>query len=91
MATQYPSPMASLPSYIDASIPLSSERNADRSMVNPKQDTLSPAYQTFPAPIRSPDKGNAFDFHIYYFQEDEYEKKYAKELYERIRREFPGE
>jgi len=30
-----------------------------------------------------------FDVHIYYFQENEEQKKFAKELWERIRREFP--
>lgn len=47
----------------------------------------SSAYSTFPSPIR-PDK-NGFDFHIYYMPTATEEAQYAKELHERIRREFP--
>jgi len=65
--------------------PLGDERNPDgKSLYNPPTDSLSPAYHTFPAPIRS-DK-NGFDFHVYYTLDD---MEYARQLHERIRREFP--
>ena len=42
--------------------PLGDERNPDgKSLYNPPKASLSPAYDTFPAPIRS--DGNGFDFH----------------------------
>lgn len=42
--------------------PLGDERNPDgKSLLNPPRVTLSPAYNTFPAPIRN--DGNGFDFH----------------------------
>ncbi|KAI9337624.1 DOPA-like domain-containing protein, partial [Zopfochytrium polystomum] len=45
------------------------------------------ALDAFQDPIRSPDAGNAWDFHIYYRMEDQFE--YAKELYQRVHAEFP--
>ncbi|PVG04704.1 hypothetical protein CPB86DRAFT_777982 [Serendipita vermifera] len=53
------------------------------------QTPRSEAYGRHPTPIRMPEQGNAFDFHIYYLPNNETEKKYARELHERIRREFP--
>ncbi|TFY77176.1 hypothetical protein EWM64_g6838 [Hericium alpestre] len=32
---------------------------------------------------------NGFDFHVYYRQEDESEKQFARELHEKVRQEFP--
>ncbi|KAI0793872.1 DOPA-like domain-containing protein [Fomes fomentarius] len=58
--------------------PLPTTINEDgKSLYNPR----------FSKPIR-PDK-NGFDFHIYYLPNDPQEAQYAKELHERIRREFP--
>ncbi|KZT43098.1 hypothetical protein SISSUDRAFT_738244 [Sistotremastrum suecicum HHB10207 ss-3] len=66
---------------------LPTELNSDgKSLVN-IPGPLSSAYETFPPPFR-PNK-NGFDFHIYYTQSSETESKYARELHERIRREFP--
>ncbi|KIM22851.1 hypothetical protein M408DRAFT_332716 [Serendipita vermifera MAFF 305830] len=49
----------------------------------------SAAYVVHPLPIKPPEQGNAFDFHIYYLPNNASERQYAKELHERIRREFP--
>ncbi|EGN96769.1 hypothetical protein SERLA73DRAFT_184927 [Serpula lacrymans var. lacrymans S7.3] len=46
----------------------------------------SASYDEFPKPI---DPSNGFDFHIYYTQGVPSETKYARELHERVRREFP--
>ncbi|EIN09546.1 hypothetical protein PUNSTDRAFT_125733 [Punctularia strigosozonata HHB-11173 SS5] len=35
------------------------------------------------------DESPTFDFHIYYMQSDPAQAQYAKELHERVRREFP--
>jgi len=47
----------------------------------------SKAYEAFLSPIR-PEK-NGFDFHVYYMQSNAKETAFARELHERIRREFP--
>ncbi|KAI0888324.1 DOPA-like domain-containing protein [Annulohypoxylon maeteangense] len=81
----YPSPLVG---YENAPA-LSDERNEDgKSFKNPVKDTLSKAYTEFPDPL---DKGRrgGFDVHIYYLQSNEAQTKYAKELWERIRHEFP--
>jgi aromatic ring-cleaving dioxygenase len=72
--------------------PLSSEeeRNPDgKSLINPPRadGALSAAYDAFPKPIDS--SNNGFDFHIYYMPSNEEETQYARDLHERIRREFP--
>ncbi|KAG8832671.1 hypothetical protein FRC17_000890 [Serendipita sp. 399] len=89
--TRYPSP---LKVYEGHNIPpLPTGTNADqKSLYNGILDPhrqLSNAYQQHPEPIRPIDKGNSFDFHIYYLPNNANEKKYAQELHERIRREFP--
>ena len=44
--------------------PLGDERNPDgKSLRNPPAVRASPAYDTFPAPVRSITDGNGFDFH----------------------------
>ncbi|CAG7851577.1 SubName: Full=Uncharacterized protein {ECO:0000313/EMBL:CCA72680.1} [Serendipita indica DSM 11827] len=53
------------------------------------QEPSSECYKQHPAPIRAIKEGNSFDFHIYYHPGNADETKYAKELHERIRREFP--
>ncbi|KAI1440929.1 DOPA-like domain-containing protein [Annulohypoxylon stygium] len=81
----YPSPLVG---YENAPT-LSDERKEDgKSFKNPAKDTLSKAYTEFPDPL---DKGRrgGFDVHIYYLQSNEAQTKYAKELWERIRHEFP--
>ena len=52
-----------LASYANAE-PLGDERNPDgKSLRNPPAASLSPCYDTFPAPIRPVADGNGFDFH----------------------------
>jgi len=67
--------------------PLPSTLNPDNSFFNPTREQRSSSYDSFPEPFL-PNK-NGFDFHIYYIQSDESETKFAKELHERVRREFP--
>ncbi|KAI0035409.1 DOPA-like domain-containing protein [Vararia minispora EC-137] len=67
--------------------PLPTDVNPDgKSLVN-LPAPLSRVYETFPDPIDS--SNNGFDFHIYFMQNVASEVKYAHELHERIRREFP--
>ena len=56
--------------------------------MNPPKKTLSKAYEEFPAPITNGTRAG-FDVHIYYLQTNPEETKFATELHERIRREFP--
>ncbi|TFK29643.1 hypothetical protein FA15DRAFT_663795 [Coprinopsis marcescibilis] len=68
--------------------PLPDDKNLDgKSLFNPPSDKLSEAYTTFQEPIDA--SNNGFDFHIYYSPSIEAEAQYARELHERIRREFP--
>src|SRR6201999_2616761 len=69
------------------SSPLPTDFNEDGKSLRNFPGPKSEAYDQFIAPIRA-DK-NGFDFHIYYMQSVEAEARYAKELHERIRREFP--
>ncbi|KAM0284358.1 hypothetical protein ACHAO9_009283 [Fusarium lateritium] len=81
----YPSPLTG---YEDAP-PLPSEMAADgKSYVNPPAEKLSDAYEKFIDPLDRGESGG-FDVHIYYLQTNKEQTKYAKELWERIRREFP--
>ncbi|KZV73139.1 hypothetical protein PENSPDRAFT_575033 [Peniophora sp. CONT] len=67
--------------------PLPDTINADgKSLYNPPAP-LSKVYKAFPEPFTQ--QNNGFDFHIYFMQSVPSEVKYAKELHERIRREFP--
>ncbi|KAL9470851.1 hypothetical protein ACSS6W_008792 [Trichoderma asperelloides] len=82
---KYSSPLAGF----ENAPPLSEERNEDgKSLVNPQREGLSEAYNTFTEPLDNGRRG-AFDIHIYYFQHSKEQTKYARELWERIRREFP--
>ncbi|RDB20834.1 putative 21 protein [Hypsizygus marmoreus] len=68
--------------------PLPDTINPDgKSLYNPPTDAKSSAYDEFPQPIDS--SNNGFDFHIYYMQNIKSELKFARELHERVRREFP--
>ncbi|KAK0628828.1 DOPA-like domain-containing protein [Bombardia bombarda] len=81
----YPSPLAG---YENAA-PLPDERADDgKSYKNPQAGVLSKAYESFVEPLDNGRRG-AFDVHIYYLQTNPDETKYARELWERIRREFP--
>ncbi|KDQ61441.1 hypothetical protein JAAARDRAFT_203955 [Jaapia argillacea MUCL 33604] len=67
--------------------PLPDKINPDgKSLYNPP-GPRSAAYDQAPKPIDS--SNNELDFHIYYMQNSASEAKYAKELHERVRREFP--
>lgn len=68
--------------------PLPTVKQEDKSIANPQTGKLSEAYSHFISPLDNGIRGG-FDLHIYYNQFDEAELKFAKELYERIRREFP--
>jgi hypothetical protein len=81
----YPSPLQGY----EGSEPLPSDTAADgKSFVNPPAAAKSEAYHAFTAPITNGTRGG-FDIHIYFLQTDADEVKYATELWERIRREFP--
>ncbi|KAL1691156.1 DOPA-like domain-containing protein [Schizophyllum commune] len=80
--TSYPSPLED----IDTSTPLPTTKNADgKSLTNLHSTTRSTAYDEFVAPITKA----GFDFHIYYMENIPTQKQFARELHERIRREFP--
>jgi len=82
---QFPSP---LEGYRDLP-PLPNEFTEDgKSYVNPPTGKLSSSYEQFTAPLDRGRRGG-FDIHIYHFQENPEQKKFAQELWERIRREFP--
>ncbi|KAF2218526.1 DOPA-like domain-containing protein [Elsinoe ampelina] len=69
--------------------PLPSDLADDgKSYVNPPAAKQSEAYTSFVGPITNGIRGG-FDIHIYFQQNSEYETKFATELWERIRREFP--
>ncbi|KAK3698792.1 hypothetical protein LTR37_016796 [Vermiconidia calcicola] len=59
-----------------------------KSFVNPRAKSPSKAYNEFVHPITNGERGG-FDIHIYFLQTNEYETKFANQLHERIRREFP--
>lgn len=67
--------------------PLPTDFNEDGKSLRNLPGPQSETYNKFPAPFRQ--EKNGFDFHIYYMQNVEAEVRYAKELHERIRREFP--
>ncbi|KAF2495735.1 hypothetical protein BU16DRAFT_398148 [Lophium mytilinum] len=82
---QFPSP---LEGFRDLP-PLPTERAEDgKSFVNPPAKEKSAAYEAFPDPITKGIRAG-FDVHIYFLHTDEEQLKFAKELWERIRREFP--
>ncbi|KAK1671478.1 dopa 4,5-dioxygenase [Colletotrichum godetiae] len=69
--------------------PLPIELNEDgKSFRNPPREGLSKTYEEFPAPLDTGRQGG-FDVHIYHFQSNPEQVKHAKDLWERIRREFP--
>ncbi|OCK82784.1 hypothetical protein K432DRAFT_209671 [Lepidopterella palustris CBS 459.81] len=68
--------------------PLPNEIAADgKSFVNPPAEKSS-QYDSFPHPITNGSRGG-FDIHIYFLQSDEEQLKFATQLWERVRREFP--
>ncbi|KXJ85095.1 DOPA-like domain-containing protein [Microdochium bolleyi] len=82
----YPPPLSGL--YADLAL-LSEDKAADgKSVVNPPADKPSDAYEQFTAPLDNGVRGG-FDVHIYHDSSDDEQAKYARQLRERIRREFP--
>ncbi len=81
----YPSPLEgyeNLP-------PLPDELNEDgKSLKNPETGVLSESYQKFTSGVSNGRRGG-FDVHIYYHNNNEQQRVFAKALWERIRREFP--
>ncbi|KAL6713456.1 hypothetical protein ACLMJK_008921 [Lecanora helva] len=59
-----------------------------KSFVNPQTGVLSEAYEKFVDPIDIGRRGG-FDIHIYFFQENKAQFKFAHDLWTRIRHEFP--
>lgn len=66
-----------------------SEKTEDgKSYVNPPPTKKSSSYTTFPPPITNGRRGG-FDLHIYFLHTNPTQVQYAKELWARIRHEFP--
>ncbi|KAB8289495.1 hypothetical protein EYC80_010656 [Monilinia laxa] len=81
----YPSPLAGYENLA----PLPTELSQDgKSIVNPQTGIKSKSYEKFTEPLDSGIRGG-FDVHIYHFQKNKEQAKFARELYERVRREFP--
>ncbi|OAL01273.1 hypothetical protein IQ06DRAFT_293374 [Phaeosphaeriaceae sp. SRC1lsM3a] len=81
----YPSPVEGY----EGLDPLPNEKSEDgKSYVNPPAEKKSEAYSSFVHPITNGRRGG-FDIHIYFIPTDEEESKFASQLWERIRREFP--
>ncbi|KAI9644521.1 hypothetical protein NHQ30_006542 [Ciborinia camelliae] len=81
----YPSPLAGY----EGLAPLGTSLGPDgKGLVNPATGVKSPSYEKFTAPLDAGPRG-AFDVHIYYYQKNAEQAKFARELWERVRREFP--
>ncbi|MCJ1374379.1 hypothetical protein MMC20_005611 [Loxospora ochrophaea] len=81
----YPSPLQGY----EGLPPLSNDKSEDgKSYVNSQTGELSQAYNKFVDPIAN-DSRAGFDVHVYYFQSNPEQTKFAHALWERIRREFP--
>ncbi|KEF58151.1 DOPA 4,5-dioxygenase [Exophiala aquamarina CBS 119918] len=69
--------------------PLGEELSEDgKSLKNPETGVLSEAYEKFTGGVTNGARGG-FDVHIYHHGNNAEQAKYARELRERIRREFP--
>ncbi|MCJ1312106.1 hypothetical protein MMC25_005780 [Agyrium rufum] len=87
-ALTYPSPLQGyhdLPPLPEA---LKREAKGSMSHVNPQIGIMSDAYDRFVDPIEN-SNGGGFDVHVYFFQNNPTQMRYAEELHERIRRELP--
>jgi DOPA 4,5-dioxygenase len=86
-AYAYPSPLEGYENLT----PLPDEKAADgKSYVNPPAKDPSAAYSSFSSPI-SNDRRGGFDVHVYFECGDQWQVKYATDLWERIRRECEHE
>ncbi|KAI0125522.1 DOPA-like domain-containing protein [Xylariales sp. AK1849] len=69
--------------------PLSDELHSSNGIyMNEQTGVKSKAYDAFPAPLHNGEKGG-FDVHVYYFQSNNEQSAYARQLHDYIRREFP--
>ncbi|TGO33900.1 hypothetical protein BHYA_0222g00100 [Botrytis hyacinthi] len=81
----YPSPLEGYENLA----PLGTDLSHDgKSLLNPETGIKSKSYEKFTEPLDSGSRG-AFDVHIYHFQKNKEQAKFARELWERTRREFP--
>ncbi|KAG0649746.1 hypothetical protein D0Z07_3727 [Hyphodiscus hymeniophilus] len=84
-AYTYPSPLAGW----ENAPPLLDEKAADgKSYANPQTGVLSKSYKEFTDPLDNGRRGG-FDIHVYYFQKNPSQLQFARELWQRIRLEFP--
>ncbi|KPI38845.1 putative 21.2 kDa protein [Cyphellophora attinorum] len=85
-AYTYPSPLAGF----EHAPPLPDGFSDDgKSYKNPPAENgQSKAYSEFTSGVTNGTRGG-FDVHVYYFQNSDFQKKYAQELWQRIRYEFP--
>ena len=94
-AYTYPSPL-SVYNPCQPLPPLPTDRDPQdgKSLLNPPRTNpdgssdRSSAYDRFVSPLENGRRG-AFDVHVYHFQTSPEQTRYARELWERIRREFP--
>lgn len=81
----YPSPLQGY----EGLEPLGEELEEDgKSFMNPKTGVKSEAYDSFTSGVTNGRRGG-FDVHIYYHAGNAEQTQFAKDLRERIRREFP--
>lgn len=84
-AYSYPSPLVGY----ETLPPLPNVRAADgKSFENPPSSAPSTAYSSFTSPIDNGIRGG-FDIHVYYDEHNAEQGKFAAELWQRVRREFP--
>ena len=81
----YPSPLEGYENHAA----LSDEVDDDgKSLKNNQTGVLSPSYEKFTSGVTNGRRGG-FDVHIFHHHSNEEQAKFAKELWERIRLEFP--
>jgi len=83
----YPSPLEGYEHLPPISMEMKKDSNGTH-YINEDKGVLSKAYTEFVHPLTNGARGG-FDVHIYYFQNNPEQSKFAAELHERIRREFP--
>ncbi|OJJ79167.1 DOPA 4,5-dioxygenase family protein, partial [Aspergillus glaucus CBS 516.65] len=74
--------------------PLPETKSIDgKSFDNPERGILSDAYENFTPPISNGGRQDTqlpgFDVHVYFNTDDDYQTRYARDLWTRIRLEFP--
>ncbi|KAM0717970.1 hypothetical protein Q7P37_006302 [Cladosporium fusiforme] len=84
----YPSPLSGYENLDPLPTDITPTGPNAKSYINPPPTTKSAAYTSFTNPITNDTRGG-FDVHIYFQHTNAAQTQYAKELHERIRREFP--